>query len=114
MSSETESFKNYLNIYNKSNIFELYRHFYNELSEEEDKIHKDYMNMYHCFALSSNAWDYKRAKLVFKKNKEYKKILSENGAQTKKTKNLSFQDTALQEPVQLQSSFKDWSTSIDS
>ena len=43
-------------------------------------MHKDYMSMYFCYATSTNAWDYKKAKLDFKKNKKYATILVENQA----------------------------------
>ena len=38
------------------------------------------MSMNFCYATSTSAWDYKKAKLDFKKNKKYATILVENQA----------------------------------
>ena len=78
--NDKKPLKSSLKTYCKSNIFELFQHFANELSDEEEKMHKDYMSMYFCYATSTNAWDYKKAKLDFKKNKKYATILVENQA----------------------------------
>lgn len=76
--NDKKNLRSYLKIYCKSNIFELFQHFANELSDEEEKMHKDYMSIYFCYATTTNAWDYKKAKLDFKKNKKYTSILTEN------------------------------------
>ena len=78
--NDKKNLKSSLKTYYKSNIFELFQHFANELSDEEEKMHKDYMSMYFCYATSTNASDYKKTKLDFKKNKKYATILVENQA----------------------------------
>ena len=78
--NDKKNLKSSLKTYCKSDIFELFQHFANELSDEEEKMHKDYMSMYFSYATSTNAWDYKKAKLDFKKNKNYATILVENQA----------------------------------
>merc|ERR1712080_534841 len=53
--------------YEKTDVFELSTHLSNSLSKKEKNMHKDFMKLYSDAAITSNSWDFKKAKFDFKK-----------------------------------------------